>query len=430
MESKSKADIQSHRLKRIILCAILALCSMASYAEPGATTARRSLSRHFIVLFDESVPQYRDCAASKIYSGVEQMLDTLGYGTEDDYLTLAGYSLNLDYPDFDKFIDIYTDDSGDAIKWSKVSNSDLASLIAWTPRQERWSGVEKRGSMQSLAKQYAMIAARPESNTLLADETYVLCITDDRINGGVSTYQQEWTSVLNNDNYKRFGELKDGVFAAMDQFKNWIAFDLLDINIEISSKQYQESYKVVAYRARPTREPAVGASVQIQTQVRRTRGGYVAGLLYPQENAHYVVRGIHFNDELAESQDLKVSDEVQWVRLSERSNDIDSLVVNVDVQMVDGFYNAFRFSGLHPNYPGMKVRQKMIMFDEPKVLGFFHLPNAMWWWSGDDIYLAVHLWDLIFVVIILIIVCYAFYKLFVHITTYEPDLEDIELKNL
>lgn len=424
--SKSRENRDPHTLLRTLMCALIAVWPMISSAAAPNGAGGQQLTHHFIILFDELVPMHRNCAESEIARKSEQMLQSLGFDAERDYVSIGGYGLNLNDPDFDKFVTLYQDKQGKAIKWRQVKDmAELRSLTTWKPRVSRWSGVGNPGSMQSLAKQYGVMAVkRSENDTIVADETYVICITDEVINGSVDSYQQEWGNVSYYS--PKFHTLRQGVFATVDGFTSWIEFDLVDHNYVITST-YSNEYKVVAYRARPKREPAVGASVVLLTQVRRSRGGYNVGFFYPAENANYRVSRVHFNDSLANDYALQVSDDAQWVNLRPESRDIDSLVVAVDVHLIDGYYNGFRFSGLNPHYYGLKIKQKMMMFDEPKILGFFKMPNWMWWWFPSDIYTAVHVWDLIIVLILLIVVCYAFYKAFVRITTYKPSLKNIDI---
>lgn len=422
----SKEAQEPHGFWRTIMCAILALCPLVCGAAEGSAASGRELNRHFIILFDELVKAYSNVPGENIYKNTRQMLEYLKFDASRDYVSIGGYGLNLIDPDFDNLIQVYTDSKEREIRWRRLNNAgELRELITWKPRTARWEHATA-GSMQSLAKEYGIMKFKvDEGSDLIADETYVICITDNVINGSVNSYQQEWTSV-EWESQKKFDQLKPGVFSTIDRFKSWLDLDLIEHDFIISSIS-KKPYKVAAYRVRPKLEPAIGASVELLTQVRRSRGGYNVGFFYPEENANYRVTGIHFNDNLADEYALQVSDDAQWVNLRPESRDIDSLVVMVDVHLVDGYYNGIRFSGLNPHYYGLKIKQKMMMFDEPKILGFFKMPNWMWWWFPGDIYAAVHVWDLIIVLILLIVVCYAFYKAFVRITTYKPSLKNIDI---
>ncbi|MGN0222918.1 MAG: hypothetical protein ACI4AM_02705 [Muribaculaceae bacterium] len=422
---------EGHGLWRTLLCAFLALCPIMLSAAEEAQASGREMNRHFIILFDELVgTAYRFVPHQTLLTKTEQCLNTLGYRAESDYVSVGGYGLNLGDPNFDSFINVYSDSKGEPISWRGLNDvKELGSLMTWVPQTARWQGVSSPGSMQSLAKHYGLMAfKRAENEENLADETYVILITDEVINGSVDSYQDEW-DLAKIYNVPKFNSIREKVFSTVDGFNRWLDFDLIEPKVVLSST-YKNPYVIATYRVRPKLEPAIGASVVLLTQVRRSRGGYNVGFLYPMENASYRVGEVHFNDNLADDYALQVSDDAQWVNLRPESRDIDSLVVTVDVHFVDGYYNGIRFSGLNPHYYGLKIKQKMMMFDEPKILGFFHMPNLLWWWFPNDIYAAVHVWDLIIILIILVTVCYAFYKVFVRITTYKPKLKNIEITNL
>ena len=80
----------------------------------------------------------------------------------------------------------------------------------------------KVASMQSIAKQYVLKAVTSTKN--VADETWLLMITDDLVNGVGNNYANEYNTVATTGNYIAFDKSRNDVFNFVRDFNKKIQF--------------------------------------------------------------------------------------------------------------------------------------------------------------------------------------------------------------
>ena len=153
-------------------------------------------------------------------SAVKAILENNSF-SKNDYLSFVSYSLNMNSPDFNQFATVAKDSSGKQIKWAQYKNVNEA-INQLTPN---WYDITighhlhnngKVASMQSIAKQYVLKAVTSTKN--VADETWLLMITDDLVNGVGNNYANEYNTVATAGNYLAFDKSRNDVLNLVGDF--------------------------------------------------------------------------------------------------------------------------------------------------------------------------------------------------------------------
>lgn len=69
---------------------------------------------------------------------------------------------------------------------------------------------------------------------------------------------------------------------------------------------------------------------------------------------------------------------------------------------------------------GLTITQSVVFKDDAKIFGKIAMPDFLWWFWADDVQSIVIFWDVVFILIFIIIICFIAYKLFRMMTLYIP----------
>ena len=147
---------------------------------------------HVIVAFDRAIPNYeytyRDARTlSMIDNFIRQELrfDNL-------YISVVGYSMNGGNPDIDDFVNLYTDKESHSVLWQNYNS--LREMFPYWPMGEptKMNNYYRPGSMQSLAKPYCVMETAVKDANSVADATFVIFVTDEKVQGVDDDYSREW----------------------------------------------------------------------------------------------------------------------------------------------------------------------------------------------------------------------------------------------
>ena len=109
----------------------------------------------------------------------------------------------------------------------------------------------------------------------------------------------------------------------------------------------------------------------------------------------------------------------------------DTICVKMSLRFNDGLYDGVIISSENPRFKeGMTIKQAIKLQDEAKVMGLLPLSDFFWWWFPNDVFTAVMIWDLIFLLALIALIGYILYKLFVKINSYIPSNENIKIKKI
>lgn len=435
------------RYLMILLTMTLSLSIHASLLLSLETQKKHNYSRHFVIAVDVS---YTDLGCTRFITQQQtkdcifNLLAKNGFN-ENDFLSLVSYSLSLGQPDFSNFVTIARDNRGIPVKWRQFENANdasikLGSAVSWDDmvlRQHLRLCPHPRGSMQSLAKQYILKTLTSKNPKQICNETLLLMITDEVVNGIDNNYVNEYNEVTFH-NPQVFSNLREEVFEfvrecdAMFQFERTklqnckeFSNDKISKNLRFKDKS---NLKVVPYIVRPVVRPAIQAITDIPSPlpIKIVKGGYRLEL---NANVLSKIYEIYSLDLLLPNEKINIDiNEGKLFVERDKLSDGDSIALQMDVKYIDGIYNGISMSPRIPIYnQGLTLKTKFRLQQDNKILGMIPLHDSFWWFFPDDIQKEIILWSVILILVVIIFIIYIAFKCFRRRTRYIPQNKDISL---
>lgn len=376
---------------------------------------------HVIVAFDQAIPHYKSVYndASTIYT-IDNFLKK-EFQFDDMYLSVLGYAMNGKYPSIENFVIPYKDKNNDPITWSQYNS--LCDLFPHWPMGEPTGKYqyESPASMQSLAKPYCVMETAIKDKKNIVDATYILFVTDEKVQGVDDDYAGEWNS-MRHFNSTAYDKIHDVVFEKLRHFNETYRFELRN------RKTIEKDYVIVSYELLPSEQPSIYSVSDLPSPlpIKRVRGGYNLACKVESRNSKYEIE-----DWAVYSTSGTLFKRKKGGELFVKSSDLrdgDTLDIRMIVRLSDNLYGGALLS--RKNCPGMSLRQAVKLQDEAKVLGVMPLSDVFWWWFPNDIMTAVIIWDLLILLALIALTIMAFYMLFVAINTYHPDNKNLRLKKI
>ena len=407
------------------------LLAMSSAKETAA------LQNHYIVAFDLSVGVFgTDCNSNGTLELLESHLKKKGYNADKDYISILGYNLDLEEPDADSIVRFFRDSSNNPILWRKLGKKTLSSLFPnWPNGKPQNNPYSTYASMQSLAKPYTVMGTK-NNEGITADRTFLVLVTDDDVNGADDDYFNEWKRIVElvGVNRKELERIRETVFSKAKSFNELFSFAQDDYKTLVAVDHYgKKKYNITQYEVNPNQLPSINSVSDFPSllPLKKVKGGFRLNINVSSINKYYKIRDIQikngrdlllceansgkFNDTIS-SQDIKVGD---------------TLKVSMELYFEDGMYNGMRISSRNERFrQGLTVEQVVTIPDEAKIMGIMPLTDSLWWWSSDDVFSAVLIWDLIILLILIFVVIYIFYRCFVKINTYNPSNDKIKINKI
>ena len=376
---------------------------------------------HVIVAFDRAIPNYeytyRDVRTLSIidnYIRQELRFDNL-------YISVVGYSMNGGYPDIDDFVVLYTDRESNSVLWQNYNS--LREIFPYWPQGEpdKMSNYYRPGSMQSLAKPYCVMETAVKDVNNVADATFVIFVTDEKVQGVDDDYSREWEE-MSWYNKGAYGKIRDSVFEKLQQFNETYRFEFRN------RKTIDREYVIASYELLPAVQPSIYSVSDLPSPlpIKRVRGGFTLACKVESHDNHYEVKDWAVYSSTGSL--FKRNTDGNLFIKSNELKDGDTLEVRMMMRMSDDLYGGFLLS--RRNCAGMALKQKIKLQDEAKVLGIMPLSDGFWWWFPSDVMTAVMIWDLLILLALIAITVFVFYIVFVIINTYHPNNKDIKLKKI
>ncbi len=104
----------------------------------------------------------------------------------------------------------------------KVDFSALGNWAGMVIQQNRFVGINK-ASFQSAAKQYILQAVKQSSN-LGANDTYIIMLSDEKVNGVDDNYQLEWNNISTSRG-SRIAPYREAVFSKLKNINQPYQFE-------------------------------------------------------------------------------------------------------------------------------------------------------------------------------------------------------------
>lgn len=412
------------------------------------------LSRHFIIAIDGAMPAYTaELQKSSTKEYVEFVLNDYFCFNNNDFLSVVTYQIDLSNPDFNRFAHVPKDIRGKKIAWRKQEKVCFSDFGQWanivTHQHNSFVGSNK-ASFQSAAKPYILQAVSSEpikrkmsndyrsltdEKIIAANETYILMLTDEKVNGTDDNYQLEWNNISTSKN-SRLEDLKETVFSKLkniNQRFHFEPFKFWNTDKHVFAHISKQPFTLSIYKVCPTTIPSIQSISDIPAQLpfRKIRGGFDLYLdLNAKNNDYSIVKlelklnkeNVYFS---SHASSIK-----QFIKRSQLSEG-DTVSLKAWTTYIDGYYNGFIFSPYDSNYANsMTFIQTVSLRDDAKIFGKIPVYDFMWWFWPHDIQEIVIFWDVVFILFFIAIVGILLYICFIKINKYHPSNKNITISKV
>ena len=386
------------------------------------------LNRHFIVAIDGAMPKYTyELFKTSTKDYVENLLNKYFDYNKKDYLSLVTYQIDLSNPDFNRFAFVPQLSNGNRAAWIQQSEVDFSVLGDWASmvylQHNRLVGINK-ASFQSAAKQYILKAVQQNSN-IGTNETYIILLSDEKVNGVDDNYQLEWNNISTSKD-SRIAPYREEVFSKLKNINQRFLFEPTKFYGQYKHEFAhisKEPFVLAVYKVRPTIIPSIQSIANIPAQLpfKKVRGGYAFDLDLSTIDPMYSVikTELTLNDKNKKysTKGCKQTQTIDKQLLSEG----DTVTFKVWLNYKDGIYNGLVMNPYDEDYKkGLTITQSVVFKDDAKIFGKITMPDFLWWFWADDVQSIVIFWDVVFILIFIIIICFIAYKLFRMMTLYIP----------
>lgn len=386
------------------------------------------LNRHFIVAIDGAMPKYTyELFKTSTKDYVENLLNKYFDYNKKDYLSLVTYQIDLSNPDFNRFAFVPQLSNGNRAAWIQQSEVDFSALGDWASmvaiQHNRLVGINK-ASFQSAAKQYILKAVQQKTN-LGTNETYIILLSDEKVNGVDDNYQLEWNNISTSKG-SRIAPYREDVFSNLKATNQRFLFEPIKFYGQYKHEFAhisKEPFVLAVYKVRPTIIPSIQSIANIPAQLpfKKVRGGYAFDLDLSAIDPMYSVikTELTLNDK-NKKYSIKGCKQTQTID-KQLLSEGDTVTFKVWLNYKDGIYNGLVMNPYDEDYKkGLTITQSVVFKDDAKIFGKITMPDFLWWFWADDVQSIVIFWDVVFILIFIIIICFIAYKLFRMMTLYIP----------
>jgi hypothetical protein len=401
-------------------------------------------NRHVVILIDAAPAQsyqYLLQDNSKLPGIIDKFLKEKNLYNDGDYLSVLSYSLgagNLDGHNLERFITT-PKNRGELLAWKRPkSNNPLRNLSG------NWASIsygqhlkklrDPIGSLNSLRLYYALHAVSCSDENLAANSLYIITISDeihqgnDDIAGELRKLLQ--ISPLDLDIQKN---IQEESLSFSNSVKKNFTF-LTDPSKLIIDKSNIYPFQLVVTEIKPSRDPSIQNMLHLPAMpdLKRVRGGYRLDIKVPQIDSTYKLEKMELTIS-ASNEDNKLyetTDDYISVTLPTQTVLSDSVCATLRawVRFNDGVYNALVLNPYDKANLGLSMSQQLVTRDEPKILGFLRVSDALWFSFLPDTYenVIIAYSTIVWLLIVAAIVALAMY-LIKKVSTYVPTIESIRI---
>lgn len=418
-------------LRSIVLTLNIRACVILVCLFSSETYISANIPNHFIIAFDQSIGKYHsDYLSKNVLGTIDRALKYNGFDAENDYISMVAYTMEMGNPSMERFVRPYAYNDNQLI-WKHLDGGSLYDAFPKWPKGQPLLNEYSApyGSMQSLAKPYAVMATKEKSDTsAIAGKTYLLMVTDDKVNGTDDNYAHEWNNVSTSEgaDMAKFRDLAPIVFKTMQRFNEEFKF----IQKDKRPISLDGNYKIITYEVVSVERPSIYAISDIPSPLpmQRVRGGFKISIDSHALSSKYAISNIKIIGSQGEALGNSDSGKLDFILSSDKIAVGDSVILSLSVKLEDGLYDGVIITPENQYYKdGMAIKQAIKIQDEAKVLGILPLNDTFWWWFPNDIFSAVMVWDLVILLILIIIIGYVLYRCFVRINAYKPTNDKLKI---
>lgn len=368
---------------------------------------------------------------------VENLLNKYFDYNKKDYLSLVTYQIDLSNPDFNRFAFVPQLSNGNRAAWIQQSKVDFSALGDWASmvaiQHNRLVGINK-ASFQSAAKQYILKAVQQNSN-IGTNETYIILLSDEKVNGIDDNYQLEWNNISTSKG-SRIAPYREEVFSKLKNINKRFLFEPTKFYGQYKHEFAhisKEPFVLAVYKVRPTIIPSIQSIANIPAQLpfKKVRGGYAFDLDLSAIDPMYSVikTELTLNDK-NKKYSIKGCKQTQTID-KQLLSEGDTVTFKVWLNYKDGIYNGLVMNPYDEDYKkGLTITQSVVFKDDAKIFGKIAMPDFLWWFWADDVQAIVIFWDVVFILLFIIIICIFAYKGFKTVTAYIPNNDSIKISHM
>lgn len=379
------------------------------------------LRKHIIIAFDNALPEtYKNYLLSSgpaIVTNADRLLrNNNAMPQTGDYISVVNFAMGADNESLNDFAKPSIDSGNREIAWREFNGWDNIFSDDWDNIVYNQGINRSRGSKYSLLSGAKAFAVRSllgknidsDINHIYANRTYLLLVSDDFHNG--------------NDNFMKEFQVFKGMGARADEkefrgvcnefARNYIAELIAETPIATSG---QLPYRLMLYEIRPSATTSLAGVVNYPASLnlKRVPGGYLMDFDAASVDNLYALLKLQVDvatitgDTITCVADAKSPGETLHINLQVDKDDLDPDNVPVTVRgwllQNDSIYNAYLWNPYDVYASRLTTHATLRCNDKGSVFGIA-LPDTMWWFYRDDIRMAAFLWEVIFVMLIVIAV--------------------------
>lgn len=412
-------------MKKLI---ILFLCSFLNIVQAEAQLSD-SINRHIIIAVDGAMPQYTTILTSNSVRNLTQQFVNQFHLSQDDYISIAVYQIDISNPDFNKFAWVPNDLSGRKTKWLPY-NGNIQELGNWENivfTQPATQISKYKASFQTASKQYVIKSlALQNSNEEIkgANETVVIVLSDDKINGSNNDFKFEWPNIATLPN-SGLAPYKNEVFKTLEGFNNTYHFSQKNVGGPING-----DFSISVFSLKPNVIPSIQSisNIPAQLPIVRIKGGYGFNIEIEPTNDKYEIKKIELTLNKSNKKYTAIGSTINELIDKSDLAEGDTATMRVWVKYKDGIYNGIIMNPYDTEYcAGLTMTQAIIFKDDAKVYGLLPVWDIFWWFKPNDIQAIVVFWDVTLAVILTILLTIIVIKLYKKLMIYRPNNKDIKL---
>lgn len=391
------------------------LCPISTVAQTDSV-----LRKHVVFAFDDALPSAYMLqllnGEANITMNAERLLKRNNVmPSEADYISVINFGLGIDNKSLKDFAAPSKDSKGD-IAWREFNGLGNLFGSQWKNLVYNQGVARSQGARFSLlsgAKAFVMESLKGknvlnDSIRAYANRTYLLLVTDDYHNGNDNFIKEfeVFKSMGARVNEKEFREV-------CNEFSHNFLAELMDETILATGGELP--YRLMLYEIRPAATAALAGIVNYPASLnlKRVPGGYSMEFDASSAVDFYSLMKMEVETVTTNGDTVKGSaapiapgQPLHFnLKLDKKEIDEDHVPVTVRAWLLqnDSIYDAYLLNPYDPHVSRLSSTGVLKCHDKGTVFGI-PLPDAMWWFSRDDIRMAAFIWEVIFILILVIAV--------------------------
>ena len=402
------------------------------YAQIG-----EDIRKHVIVAIDTRPGFFVDSLKDSILM-TKKLTNILSEIVNDsDYVSVVDYGMPSNASSFNQY-------TTSTVEWKTYGDFKKSLPQAWNKiaYMKHYDGMTLF-SMLTGGKIYSFLQMnelKKKNSEKASNKIYMLMLDDNQYNGN-DDYNKEFQRYKENNSGSRLTERE---FRSTGIKVTKMYSFIWDREYTIAEK-YDEKYYATLYEVVPNDRPSLPSAVVYPANLglQRIRGGYELDFDYYSALPSYKVKklsiesiknapnntdvdGIVFSENFI-GKDGHVNIFIDSKRIGQKTLNV---VMRVWLEKTDNIYSGLVLSPYDKDCENLTVAIELPLKDDAMILGLLPMPDLLWWWFPTNQSKAVLIWDVVFVLLFVAIVCFVAYRLLVLFSAYHPSNKKIKITHL